>query len=89
MFEISLIVSLLVIIFYLYGVIRELLKIQKILIELQLEVTKIGTDVTGISKTVSETDKYLKYGSSDPYSNYEDGLKKLSRTEREIKNKNE
>ena len=89
MFEISLIVFLLVIIFYLYGVIRELLKIQKILIELQLEVTKIGTDVTGISRTVSETDKYFKYESTESYSNYEDGLKKLSRIEREIKNKNE
>jgi len=89
MFEISLIVSLLVIIFYLYGVIRELFKLQKILIELQLEVNKIEIDINGINRTVSDIDKYLKYGSSETYSFYEDGLKKLSRIEKDIKKSNE
>ncbi len=89
MFEIALFVSLLVIIFYLYGVIRELMELQKILRELKIEVNRIGTEVNVISRTVMDIDKYLKYGSSETYSNYEGGFKKLSRIESEIKKKNE
>ena len=89
MFEISLIVSLLVIIFYLYGVIRELMELQKILIELKLEVNRIGTEINDIKRTVTDTDTTAKYGSDKNFSNYEDGLKKLSRIEKEIKKKNE
>ena len=89
MFEIFLIIALLVIIFYLYGVIRELLKLQNILIELKLEVNRIGTEINDIKKTVTNMDTYARYGSVENFSNYEDGLKKLSRIEKEIKKKNE
>ncbi len=89
MFEITLFICLLVIIFYLYGVIRELLKLQKILIELQLEVNMIKTDINLIVRTISGIDKYFKYGSSESFSSYEDGFKKLSRLENEINKKNE
>ncbi len=89
MFEISLLVSLLVIIFYLYGVIRELMELQKILIELKLEVNRIGTEINDIKRTVTDIDTYAKYGSVKNFSNYEDGFKKLLRIEKEIKKKNE
>ena len=82
MFEISLLVCLIVIIFYLWGVIRELMELQKILIE-------IGTEINDIKKTVTDMDTYARYGSVENFSNYEDGLKKLSRIEKEIKKKNE
>lgn len=67
MFEIALIVSLLVIVFYLYGVIRELMELQKILKELKIEVNRIRTEINVISRTVMDIDKYLKYGSSETY----------------------
>ena len=89
MFEISLLVCLIVIIFYLWGVIRELMELQKILIELKLEVNRIGTEINDIKRTVTDIDTYAKYGSVENFSNYEDGLKKLSRIEKEIKKKNE
>jgi hypothetical protein len=89
MFEISLLVCLIVIIFYLWGVIRELMELQKILIELKLEVNRIGTEINDIKKTVTDMDTYARYGSVENFSNYEDGLKKLSRIEKEIKKKNE
>ena len=89
MFEISLLVCLIVIIFYLWGVIRELMELQKILIELKLEVNRIGTEINDIKKTVTDMDTYARYGSVENFSNYEDGLKKLSRIESEIKKKNE
>ena len=89
MFEISLLVCLIVIIFYLWGVIRELMELQKILIELKLEVNRIGTEINDIKKTVTDMDTYARYGSVENFSNYEDGLKKLLRIEKEIKKKNE
>ena len=89
MFEISLLVCLIVIIFYFWGVIRELMELQKILIELKLEVNRIGTEINDIKKTVTDMDTYARYGSVENFSNYEDGLKKLSRIEKEIKKKNE
>ena len=89
MFEMSLLVCLIVIIFYLWGVIRELMELQKILIELKLEVNRIGTEINDIKKTVTDMDTYARYGSVENFSNYEDGLKKLSRIEKEIKKKNE
>ena len=89
MFEISLLVCLIVIIFYLWGVIRELMELQKILIELKLEVNRIGTEINDIKKTVTDMDTYARYGSVENFSNYEDGIKKLSRIESEIKKKNE
>ena len=88
MFEIFLIIALLVIIFYLYGFIRELMKLQIILIELKLEVNRIGTEINDIKKTVTDMDTYAKYGSVKNFRK-EDGFKKLSRIEKEIKKKNE
>ena len=89
MFEISLLVCLIVIIFYLWGVIRELMELQKILIELKLEVNRIGTEINDIKRTVTDIDTYANYGSVKNFSNYEDGFKKLLRIEKEIKKKNE
>jgi hypothetical protein len=89
MFEITLIIGLLVIIFYLYGFIRELMKLQIILIELKVEVNRIGTEINDIKRIVTDMDTFAKYGSVKNFSNYEDGLKKLSRIEKEIKKKDE
>ena len=93
MFEISLLVCLIVIIFYLWGVIRELMELQKILIEIGTEINDIKRTVTDIDtyakRTVTDIDTYAKYGSVKNISNYEDGFKKLLRIEKEIKKKNE
>ena len=85
MFEIFLIIALLVIIFYLYGFIRELMKLQIILIELKLEVNRIGTEINDIKKTVTNMDTYARYGSVENFSNYEDGLKNFQEQKKKSK----
>ena len=69
-----------------WGVIRELMELQKILNDIKRTVTDIDTYA---KRTVTDIDTYAKYGSVKNFSNYEDGFKKLLRKEKEIKKKNE
>jgi hypothetical protein len=49
------------------------------------QISKIESELTIISKTLSDIDTFARYGTLNSNSNYEDGFKKLINQEQTIK----
>lgn len=89
MFEIILFIFLTTILFYLYRVIKQLDNFMKVNLLITNQISKIESELTIISKTVSDMDTYARYGTLDSNSNYEDGFKKLINQEQAINSSND
>ncbi len=89
MFEIILFIFLTTILFYLYRVIKQLDNFMKVNLLISNQISKIESELTIISKTVSDIDTFTRYGTLDSNNKYEDGFKKLINQEQTIKSSNE
>ena len=89
MFEIILLIFLTTILFYLYRVIKQLDNFMKVNLLISNQISKIESELTIISKTVSDIDTFTRYGTLDSNNKYEDGFKKLIKQEQTINSSNE